>query len=351
MNVATCFPLYHFCGNPRTRGNAYGEALANRIRDTFAFYNERLFKRSSLSASEFAARAEQVRTMVAAFDSELIAELDAVAIGADLPRWQIYLLNARTEILNAKVSECTALAVPEARLLGQTWDWFEGFDELAVLVRSTPDKGPAVFAFTEPGMLAKIGFNEHGLGICLNFLDCAHRLDGVPVHILIRAILNQHNVEQARAIIQRAGFGKSSHFLIADKHGAAASLEFTGDTLKEVSRLDNAYVHTNHCVYAGAPTPDDPTSSSAMRMARAEALVKNKTLASIQDVQAVLTDTLNDDCAIDNEFHDSVNFPGERIGTCGTFVMDLARGEICIKKGPGTDNSFHSFSLESVATG
>ena len=95
MSATSCFPLYHFQGDSRTRGLAYGDTLASRIRDTFSFYHERLFKRSILSVRDFEARAERVRTMVAAFDSELIAELDAVAIGADLPRWQIYLFNPR----------------------------------------------------------------------------------------------------------------------------------------------------------------------------------------------------------------------------------------------------------------
>ena len=160
MSAIDCFPLYHFRGDALTRGLNYGESLANRIRETFNFYNNRLFKRSRFSVNEFKTRAEHVRTMLGAFDAELVTELDAVARGAELPRWQIYLLNARTEILNAGVSECTALAIPEARLLGQTWDWFEGFDELAILVKYSPDSGPSIFTFTEPGMLAKIGFNE-----------------------------------------------------------------------------------------------------------------------------------------------------------------------------------------------
>ena len=348
MSAIDCFPLYHFRGDALTRGLNYGESLANRIRETFNFYNNRLFKRSRFSVNEFKTRAEHVRTMLGAFDAELVTELDAVARGAELPRWQIYLLNARTEILNAGVSECTALAVPEARLLGQTWDWFEGFDELAILVKYSPDSGPSIFTFTEPGMLAKIGFNERGLGICLNFLDCSHQLNGVPVHLLIRAILNQPDVQHAHDLIKGAGFGKSSHFLVADRGGGAMSLEFTGDALHEVMRSPNAYVHTNHCIYPGAPAPDDPTSSSAIRIARAQELIEDQKLCSVKDIQSVLTDTINDDCAIDSKFHESVNFPGERIGTCGTFIMDLARGEILIKKGPGSDNTFHAFSIENA---
>ena len=255
MTATDRFPHHRFSGDAQARGIAYGATLGTRIRETFAFYQERLFKHSRLSPPAFEERAEHVRTLVSAFDRTIVDELDAIATGADLPRWQIYLLNARTEILNASVSECTAVCFPDSRLLGQTWDWFEGFNELTVMVSYEPADGPSVLAFTEPGMLAKIGLNEHGLGICLNFLDCPHRLNGVPVHILIRSILNQASVGSVCEVVRRAGFGKASHFLIADQSGKATSIEFIGAALREVGRYADVYVHTNHCVYAGAPDP------------------------------------------------------------------------------------------------
>ena len=61
------------------------------------------------------------------------------------------------------------------------------------------------------------------------------------------------------------------------------SLEFTGNALREVTRSPNAYIHTNHCVYSGAPEPDDPTSSSVVRMARAQELVEREKLFSVKD--------------------------------------------------------------------
>lgn len=175
------FPHFSFSGDARTRGLAYGRALGERIHATFALYDDRLFSRSALLRTEIVERAERVRGLVGGFNGDYVAELDGIAEGASVARWQIYALNARTEILNANVGECTTLCFPKARLLGQTWDWVDALEDLAILVTYELLDGGRVLTFTEPGMLAKIGLNSAGLGVCLNFLDpCRLRGLGAP---------------------------------------------------------------------------------------------------------------------------------------------------------------------------
>ena len=203
------------------------------------------------------------------FNRELTQELDAIAEASEMPGWQIYLLNARTEILNAKIDECTTVCFPQSALLGQTWDWFEGFEELTILVTYERPDGSKILTFSEPGMLAKIGLNSAGVGVCLNYLNHRHTLDGLPVHILARAILESPSVADARRSIKRAGFGKSSHFLIADVANDAFSIEFMGASAETVEPYNTAYLHTNHCIFPGAPAQvTEENSSTARRLAR-----------------------------------------------------------------------------------
>lgn len=345
------FPHFTFSGDPRTRGLAYGRALRDRIHATFAVYNERLFVKSPLTQAEFMARAERVRTMIAEFNNAFVEELDAIADSADIARWKIYLLNARTEILNAEVGECTALCFPQSRVMGQTWDWFDGFEELAVLVTYERPDRTRVLAFTEPGMLAKIGFNSAGVGVCLNFLDHKHALDGVPVHILTRAVLECESVDAARRSIERSGFGKSSHFLIGDAAGDALSIEFMGDTSALVERFRNAYLHTNHCIFPGAPADvTEASSSTACRLTRAHALLESNDERTFDVLKHILLDEQGGDVAINNPFHPSAVFPGERIGSCGTFIMDLTRREIHVRKGPRDVNPLRVYTLDGAAS-
>ncbi len=345
--TAQRFPHFTFAGDARSRGLAYGRALGERIHATFAVYNERLFAKSHLDEREFMARAERVRSIVTEFNGEFAAELDAIAEAAAMPRWQIYLLNARTEILNAGVGECTALCFPQAALLGQTWDWFDGFEELTVLVTYERPDGSRILAFTEPGMLAKIGFNSAGVGVCLNFLDHRHVLDGLPVHLLSRAILECTSVDDARRSIERAGFGKSSHFLIADATHSALSIEFMGASAATVDPYRGAYVHTNHCIFPEAPADaTEETSSTARRLARARALLESDDERTFIALKRILDDEHGGDLAINNPFHPSANFPNERIGSCGTFIMDLKRREMHVRKGPGQTNPFAAYALD-----
>ena len=345
------FPHYTFSGDARSRGLEYGRTLRERIHATFALYHERLFAKSHLSESDFVARASHVRSIIKEFNPNFATELDAIAEAADMAQWEIYLLNARTEILNAEVGECTALCFPENGLLGQTWDWFDGFEELTVLITYECEDGSKILAFTEPGMLVKIGFNSSGVGVCLNFLDHRHVLDGVPVHILTRAILECESVGDARRSIERAGFGKSSHFLIADSAGNALSIEFMGASAATVEQYRGAYVHTNHCIFPDAPAgATEESSSTSQRLQRAKALLESTDERSFAELKQILTDEHGGDLAINNPFHPSVIFAGEQIGSCGTFIMDLVRGEMHVRKGPAQTNPFRTYALSGPAS-
>jgi isopenicillin-N N-acyltransferase-like protein len=347
MMTAEHFSHFTFSGDARSRGLAYGRELGVRIHATFARYNDRLFAKSHLSEQDFVERAERVLLIIEDFNSDFVTELDAIAEAAGMARWQIYLLNARTEILNAEVGECTALCFPDSALLGQTWDWFDGFEELTVLVTYERPNGARILAFTEPGMLAKIGFNSAGVGVCLNYLDHRHELDGVPVHILTRAILECDDVAGARRSIEHSGFGKSSHFLIADAAGDALSIEFMGANAAQVEQSCNAYLHTNHCIFPGAPADaTEKTSSTAQRLARAQSLLASTPERSFAVLHRILTDEDGGDVAINNPFHPSVVFPGEQVGSCGTFIMDLPRGQMHVRKGPGATNPFRTYGLD-----
>ena len=51
-------------------------------------------------------------------------------------------------------------------------------------------------------MLAKAGMNSHGFGVCLNILRSEHdgQQLGIPVHILLRHLLNQPSVAKVRHV-------------------------------------------------------------------------------------------------------------------------------------------------------
>ncbi|MGD9602204.1 MAG: C45 family autoproteolytic acyltransferase/hydrolase [Gammaproteobacteria bacterium] len=340
MTTATV-PLIEVKGAARDRGTAVGSLYRDRIRATWRFYADTVFASSKLGAAEITARAERVRGLVGDFKVDYCDEIDAVADAAGLARWELHALNARTEILNAKVGECTAVYLPATRTLGQTWDWLEALEAWVALTHYTYPSGLRILTLAEPGQLGKIGLNSAGLGMCLNFLVAPHALEGLPVHVLVRAVLECTTLDEVRALFARAGFGKSSHYLVADADGRALSYEFAGTRTGECAPVDGVYAHTNHCI-AAQRDPDGyvvPTSPERLAAAR-----RGAAAADGPDGVAALKQVLEFDdgtpAAIRVRYRPEALLGGGNVGSCATVVMDLPGRTMHVRKGPYADRPF-----------
>jgi isopenicillin-N N-acyltransferase-like protein len=143
-------------------------------------------------------------------------------------------------------------------VLAQNWDFHP--DLAASRVLWTVDDGDQrrFTTFTEAGILAKIGSNAHGVALAINFLatDRDGGLDGVPVHVLCRAVLEEaRTVQEARELIARTPVSASVCMTVAGPDGrdgaagvAACALErWPGGTEEQAAGPDRPWVaHTNH---------------------------------------------------------------------------------------------------------
>ena len=249
------FPVIEVNGSAFERGRQHGTQARARVERSIATY-ARLFAYCGMDWREAQARAAPFRDVIGAFDATLLEEIEGIAAGAGRHLGEILALNARTEILppgypgdpapqskalaernrGAGVpdwGECTALAVPRSAsatggtLLAQNWDWLGQQRDALILLRASEDDGTEVLTLTEAGMLAKIGLNSHGFGVCLNILrstDDGTR-PGVPVHVLLRALLRRRGVADAIEFAGKLSFGASSNVHCADVSGDCAGLE------------------------------------------------------------------------------------------------------------------------------
>ncbi len=331
-------PYITLRGGPRERGLSHGRQLKERIHKTFDFYQQAIFRNSSLNEARIRGRAEQVAKLIEDFEADFITEIEAIAEGAGIESWKIYALNARTEILNAPVAECTSLYFQESALLGQTWDWIRELEDLVVIVRYEYASGRTIVTLTEPGMLAKVGMNNSGLGVCLNFLISSHELDGVPVHVLLRAILECTDIGEARETIERSGMGKSSHFLVGDASGQCFGMEFAAGRREEITPQEGLIIHTNHCIGRGIESTMIPTSAERLTQAR-EWLARPNGRA-LEDMQRVLLDNSRGQESIQSCYRPEEILGGLEVGTCATIIMDLSKRRFHARKGPGTTLEF-----------
>jgi isopenicillin-N N-acyltransferase-like protein len=230
--------------------------------------------------------------------------------------------------------ECTAIAVKPAQsatgttLLAQNWDWLGAQRAALVLLRVHDAAGASLLTLTEAGMLAKIGFNRSGFGVCLNILrsadDGAH--PGVPVHVLLRALLARASVDEAIAFASKLGFGASSNVLCADASGATAALEFSPRGLEVIRGADAALCHTNHFLAPDAAKHQAslaPSLSTVPRLERIDALAAaQRGRFSSADLQRMLRDESDGYLSICRSPDPSLA-PEVCIETVASVVMDL----------------------------
>lgn len=241
-----------------SRGRELGAAFGPQYRQTAALYLTH-FAELGIPTAEVRAIAEHSREALAAWAPGLAAESDAIADAADVERWRLAAVAARTEILAAappRPGECsTAVHVGEgvAAESLQTWDWHGFLVPEALLLELTSASGLRVKTFTEFGTPGKIGVNSAGVGLHFNILSHESDSDagGVPVHAVARRVLDDaRSIEDARSIAASAPVSASTVLTVfqttpTGSRAAAFELAPTGLGVV-VPGADGWLFHTNH---------------------------------------------------------------------------------------------------------
>ncbi|WP_396436161.1 C45 family autoproteolytic acyltransferase/hydolase [Limnohabitans sp.] len=302
------------------RGQIYGQEAKARIQHSVVTY-ARLFAACGIDWASACERAMRFEPVIEQVDADLMAELRGMAQGSGQSLGSLMALNCRTEILPATFfsdepqlahaalaanraaglpdwladapwdgalqdGECTAMGVTAAASrtgqawLAQNWDWMGRQRQALVLLHTQGPSGQSITTLTEAGMLAKIGINQSGFALGLNILRSVRdgsRL-GVPVHVLLRHLLDCRSVAHARERLNSLqtdlglGFGAASNVPCADAQGQAVCFEVSPAGWAEVSPTDGVVVHTNHFVCApllAEQAPVGPGLSSHSRLSTA----------------------------------------------------------------------------------
>jgi isopenicillin-N N-acyltransferase-like protein len=178
-------------------------------------------------------------------------ELRGVAAGSDNDILDIVALNVRTEIAFGQFSDgCTSVSWhgEKRAWLGQNWDWMvEQKENLVVLRIAKGNTHPGMVMVTEAGIIGKIGFNDRGVGTCLNAIKAKGCDFGkLPVHLALRMALESDSAADAAAKLEQTGIASSAHILIADEK-EAIGLEFTITTFARLPMSKKGTIlHSNH---------------------------------------------------------------------------------------------------------
>lgn len=388
------FPILNLTGTPYMRGVQYGSQAAAQIRHSIASYARLFAYRQGRDWTAVQSAALAYLPLLETHAPDLLTEMQGIAAGAECPLAAIVALNARTELLagprpigahpdyvramaqnqstgvpqhadtpdftNDSIAanstapdqgECTMVAaLPGATsngttLLAQTWDWNGDQRGACVLLRIQSPDHPTILTLTEAGIVAKIGMNTAGLGVCLNILNSLAdgASPGLPIHVVLRQMLQMSDYDAARAVATETHYSASSCISLAAGDGRATCMEVTPTGMGTLEPQAGLLVHTNHCVTEEAHAgerPLDPASSSVPRLDRATELLTRQRGTIDHDMLIAL---LRDRAGIPNcicRRPDPRLHPSERPESVAGIVMDLAEQVMYVAPGVPCDVAF-----------
>jgi len=354
-------------GAPLERGRQYGRLAAPRIGRSLAAYRDVFQHRVGLEWEVAVAHARSFLPAIEAFAPESLHEMQGIAHGASVPFDAILALNCRSELMfaaahrkgEAPPGECTSFAATPAvsdeghMLLGQNWDWVPFAREVSVLLEVQRDDAPSFATIVEAGMLAKVGMNAAGFGLCTNTLVSARDAErtGVPYHVMLRKLLDARTVDDAARILGSVERALSANYLVADHTGAAINFETIagGKSDMRATRPQAGLIaHSNHFLapeFAAidayvANSPHSVTRLADMRQGLADS--ERLTVTRLQSVLRSHAHAPNGICS----HPDPAAHPLYARTTVASFVADVTAGEFWFTDGPPCETTYQPYRFQ-----
>lgn len=355
------FPLIEIEGEPFARGRQYGARAAEDIRKNAEAYRQLIAYRGGPQGEPATTAALAFAPIVEAHAPDLLAEIRGIAAGAGCDLADILLINARSELMVAAAQggECTALAATAPAtaagqvLLGQNWDWYTAVEAEPVLLRIRRPSGPEILTLAEAGQVAKIGMNNAGLGVCLNYLEHTHRGQGLPIHILLRLMLECETLGAAAWLAYTHPRGGAANVLLSHAEGEILDLELTAAAADYLYGDAGWLVHANHFESPLLRSGDAGLARSPSTLARAararRLLAAEAGRISRETFQTILRDHAYGYGAICR--HPNPALPlQERSETRSSLVMELGERNLHLSVGQPCEAAYRAVSLSQSAS-
>jgi isopenicillin-N N-acyltransferase-like protein len=364
------FPLIEVTGAARQRGRQYGRQAVERIRKGAAHYTAQL-RELRLGDPDIRDLVARFLPRIDAFDPSYSEEMRGIAEGAEVGLESIALLNARTEILKLGQREaaarkdavedgCTgAVLLPEATadgvlVHGQNWDWKAECAETAVVLKARPDNGPAYLTFTEAGALARSGFNDRGIGLTANYLECDrdYRTLGVPLVFIRRKVLESEHFALAMRTVYCTAKSCANNMMLSMADGFAIDFECAPDDTFPVHAERGLIVHANHFQSAVAlgklkETGIASVPESLYRDVRVrQALARKIGALNRDDLRNALFDDFGTPWSVCRPPRQ--NFQGNLSATVAMILMEPGRGLMEVAPLPALNRQFTTYRLEAA---
>jgi isopenicillin-N N-acyltransferase-like protein len=254
MNEApTRYPEFEVYGSPRELGRQLGDAAGEQVRGFCQLALESVNRTVRVTPELAEAVARDSLTFAEQYSPDMVEELRGLAESSGVTLEQLMLLQVRNQFVGGMDHACTALSLhSQATTVGramvaQNWDNDPGLDEFTIVLTRRPTGKPALMNVTQAGLISYLGFNDAGIGVCVNTLPAPSRPVGVPHYFTLRGVYEATCLEDAVQAVTRAERAIPANMMMATPQGPA-NLEITIDDVY-VLRDTVALTHTNHCLH------------------------------------------------------------------------------------------------------
>ncbi len=347
------FQKYTFKGSNYEIWLQHWELFRERIDKVISIY-KKLFKEEDETVLQ---KAEFYKDKIEKETPNLAKEIQWIAKWSGQDVMWIYAINARSEIMNLKekgfLNECTSFYLSKYWILAQNRDFLEDFESLFFVGKINNDNGNQILMLMEPGLVWKIWFNNFGIWVSLNFISSQINSVGLPVHLMLRKILECENIEQVNNFVLANQNWKSSSITSGDAYWNYFNYQFFDDKAYTTWQ-EEKFVVTNHFIdteiHKDFPwleekqKEDKNLERSRQRYSQANKLISEYESFDIQICKDILQDKENGIYAICSPYQDKWFFG--RTGSVTSLIMDLPNRKLHITPwNPNQYQEYYEFGL------
>jgi isopenicillin-N N-acyltransferase-like protein len=352
--MATEFPYFRIESDDAfERGKQLGEQSASYVQGSIDVYRETFAHYTGLQWDEVRKLAAEFHAPIAAYDAEIVREIEGIADGAGVPTEDVLAINVRTEVMfglasdKAPLAECTTFFVGPGGtgdghvLIGQNWDWRTRCEETTILVEVHQGDRPAFVMLAEGGLVGKLGFNDAGIGVGANLLvstlDRGER--AVPFHVILRGILNSSTLDEAVSAIVRSRRAASANYMLGSADGRGINVETAPGGVENVylTQLDRDVLGHANTFTCKVPFGDVGLEKIPDSLGRTSRMHANLSAAHGTLTGDTVVELLKDHENYPNgicRHPDDRDHPVEQVETVGSWAIDLTTRTAQIAFGP-----------------
>lgn len=255
--------IVDLAGDATTRGKAFGSARSRQIASFLGDWLKSLRAAGVTEPRSYITRMLQDTDFLPAIrlhTPELLDEVRGIAEGAGQP----FDLTLGAQLMDEEwayrpsafsrgeaLQKCSSVAIRSREgdvWIGQNMDlggYTDGHQVALRIAPHSPECGALIL--TVGGMIALMGINAYGVGVCVNSLpQLPSDRKGLPVAFVIRTLLQSNNLAEAVRTVCAVPHATGQHYLLADATGLRSFEASAASVLEYHSPDPSRVLHTNH---------------------------------------------------------------------------------------------------------